>query len=139
MHGARLRPDDPAWEYLEGMRSLIAIPHFDQGEGLNMVVLMREEAGAFDPERFPEWVWVSSLFGRATHNLVLSNELKDAYEIVERELKVVADIQRSLLPQVLPKIPEHRAGDVLSHFAVGRRRLLRLLSAAGRQVGHPGG
>ncbi len=40
-----------------------------------------------------------------THNLVLRDELKDAYEIVERELKVVADIQRSLLPQVLPKIP----------------------------------
>ena len=48
---------------------------------------------------------MSSLFGRATHNLVLRNELKHAYEIVERELKVVADIQRSLLPQVLPKIP----------------------------------
>ena len=48
---------------------------------------------------------MSSLFGRATHNLVLRNELKGAYEIVERELKVVADIQRSLLPQVLPKIP----------------------------------
>ena len=60
---------------------------------------------AFDPETFPEWFWVSSLFGRVTHNLVLREELKDAYEIVERELKVVADIQRSLLPQVLPKIP----------------------------------
>jgi sigma-B regulation protein RsbU (phosphoserine phosphatase) len=31
--------------------------------------------------------------------------LKQAYEIVERELKVVADIQRSLLPQTLPTIP----------------------------------
>ena len=58
------------------MRSLIAVPHYDQGEVLNMVVLMREEAGSFDPERFPEWVWVSSLFGRATHNLVLRNELE---------------------------------------------------------------
>ena len=48
---------------------------------------------------------MSSLFGRATHNLVLRNELKQTYDIVERELKVVADIQRSLLPQVLPKIP----------------------------------
>ena len=97
--------DDPAREYLDGMRSLIAVPHYDQGEGLNMVVLMREEPGSFEPERFPEWVWVSGLFGRATHNLVLRNELKQAYDIVERELKVVADIQRSLLPQVLPKIP----------------------------------
>ena len=100
-----ISPDDPAWKYLKGMRSLIAIPHYDEGEALNMVVLMREEAGSFDPEKFPEWVWVSSLFGRATHNMVLRNELKQTYDIVERELKVVADIQRSLLPQVLPKIP----------------------------------
>jgi phosphoserine phosphatase RsbU/P len=98
-------PDDPARQYLEGMRSMIAVPHYDQGEGLNMVISMREKPGSFEPERFPEWVWVSGLFGRATHNLVLRNELKDAYDIVERELKVVADIQRSLLPQVLPKIP----------------------------------
>ena len=98
-------PDDPAREYLDGMRSLLAIPHYDQGEGLNMVVSMREEAASFEPDCFPEWVWVSSLFGRATHNMVLRNELKQTYDIVERELKVVADIQRSLLPQVLPKIP----------------------------------
>ena len=45
--------DDPAWPYLKGMRSLIAVPHYDQGDVLNMVVLMREEAGSFDPERFP--------------------------------------------------------------------------------------
>jgi phosphoserine phosphatase RsbU/P len=102
---ALVAPDDPAREYLDGMRSMIATPHFDSGEGLNMVVSMREEAGSFDPERFPEWVWVSSLFGRATHNMVLRDELKQTYDIVERELKVVADIQRSLLPQVLPKIP----------------------------------
>jgi len=101
-----LASDDPAFDYLAGFRSLMAVPHFDQGEGLNMVVTLQEEPAAFDPEKFPEWVWVSSLFGRATHNLVLKNELKQAYEIVDRELKVVADIQRSLLPQVLPTIPK---------------------------------
>jgi phosphoserine phosphatase RsbU/P len=100
-----LAPDDPAIEYLAGFRSLMAIPHYDRGTAINMVVLMEDEPGAFDPETFPEWFWVSSLFGRATHNLVLRDELKEAYEIVERELKVVADIQRSLLPQVLPTIP----------------------------------
>jgi len=100
-----LAPDDPAIEYLAGVRSLMAIPHYDQGTAINMVVLMEDEPGAFDPETFPEWFWVSSLFGRATHNLVLRDELKEAYEIVEHEVKVVADIQRSLLPQVLPTIP----------------------------------
>jgi phosphoserine phosphatase RsbU/P len=97
--------DDPALDYLAGFSSLMAHPHYDEGEALNMVVLLHEEPAAFDPEKFPEWFWVSSLFGRATHNLVLRNELKQAYEIVERELEVVADIQRSLLPQALPTIP----------------------------------
>jgi phosphoserine phosphatase RsbU/P len=100
-----LSDDDPAIEYLAGFRSLMAAPHFDQGVALNMVITMQPEPAAFDPESFPEWFWVSSLFGRATHNLVLKDELKQAYEIVERELNVVAQIQRSLLPQVLPKIP----------------------------------
>ena len=70
-----------------------------------MVILLDREPSAFDPETFPEWVWISSLFGRLTHNLVLRDELKHAYEIVEREMRVVADIQRSLLPQELPAIP----------------------------------
>ena len=81
----------------------MAVPHYDQGAALNMVIMLQPEPAAFDPEKFPEWFWVSSLFGRVTHNLVLRDELKQAYEIVERELKVVADIQRSLLPQVCPR------------------------------------
>jgi sigma-B regulation protein RsbU (phosphoserine phosphatase) len=100
-----LADDDPAIEFLRGFRSLVASPHYDQGVAVNMVVTLQPEPAAFDPETFPEWFWTSSLFGRVTHNLVLREELKSAYEIVERELKVVADIQRSLLPQVLPQIP----------------------------------
>src|SRR5207248_4582729 len=38
-------------------------------------------------------------------NLVLSGELREAYAAVDRELKTVADMQRSLLPAELPKIP----------------------------------
>jgi len=38
-----LKPDDPAHEYLAGQRSLMAIPHYDRGVGLNMVVSMKEE------------------------------------------------------------------------------------------------
>ncbi len=100
-----LKPDDPALHYLQGQRSLMAVPHYDKGVGLNMVVTMSKQLGAYDPEQFPERYWMSSLFGRATQNLVLSDELKRAYEIVERELNVVADIQRSLLPKTLPAIP----------------------------------
>ena len=97
--------DDPARPYLGDNRSLIAIPHYDRGVGQNMVLMLRKEPAAFQPEQFPDWVWMSSLFGRATQNLVLSAELKKAYDVVERELKVVADIQRSLLPTSIPAIP----------------------------------
>jgi sigma-B regulation protein RsbU (phosphoserine phosphatase) len=100
-----LTDDDPAIDYLSGFRSLMASPHYDHGVALNMTVNLEREPAAFDPEKFPEWFWLSSLFGRLTNNLVLKEELKRAYEIVERELKVVADIQRSLLPRRLPAIP----------------------------------
>ena len=37
--------DDPAAEYFTGCRSLLAVPNFDAGESLNMVVLLRGTAG----------------------------------------------------------------------------------------------
>jgi len=97
--------DDPAGEYFQGMRSLQAVPLFDDGVALNMVVVMRKEPAAFDRERLPEQVWIGNLFGLATQNLVLSDDLKRAYEAVDRELQAVAHIQRSLLPAELPHIP----------------------------------
>lgn len=100
-----LADDDPSYPYLEGMRSLLAIPNFDQGVALNMVVMLRKEPAAFERESLPERVWMSNLFGRTTHALVLMDEVKRAYETVDRELRVVADIQRSLLPTTLPEIP----------------------------------
>jgi sigma-B regulation protein RsbU (phosphoserine phosphatase) len=112
--------DDPAAEYVDGMGSMMAIPMYDQGVALNMVLTMRQEVAAFPQEQLPEIVWLSNLFGRATHNLVLSEKLKAAYEEVDNEMKIVADIQRSLLPKKMPDIPtmslaayyrtSHRAG-----------------------------
>ncbi len=116
----QLADDDPAAEYVAGMASMAAIPMYDQGVALNMILTMRREPAAFSPEQFPEVVWLSNLFGRATHNLVLSEQLKAAYEAVDNEMKLVADIQRSLLPKKMPDIPNlslaayyqtsHRAG-----------------------------
>jgi sigma-B regulation protein RsbU (phosphoserine phosphatase) len=97
--------DDPAAEYVAGHRSLMAIPMFDQGVARNMVVLLRKEPDAFPREELPELVWMSNLFGRATSNLVVSEELQRANEALDREMKAVGAIQRSLLPARLPKIP----------------------------------
>ena len=98
-------PDDPAAEYLEGYGSLMAIPNFDQGVALNMVITLCKAPSSFDREAFPELVWTSNLFGLATHNLVLTDQVREAYEVVDRELKMVQAIQRALLPAELPKIP----------------------------------
>jgi sigma-B regulation protein RsbU (phosphoserine phosphatase) len=105
-----IESDDPAAEFCEGSRSLLAIPLFDRGLSLNMIVLLSKDRDAFDRERLPEHVWMSNLFGRATHNLVLSSEVQRAYDNLDRELQVVADIQRSLLPAELPKIPTLEMG-----------------------------
>ncbi|MCA9040582.1 MAG: PP2C family protein-serine/threonine phosphatase [Planctomycetaceae bacterium] len=95
---------DPASQYLEGQHSLIAVPQFEDGKALNMVIIAREEAERFDPEQLPEFVWISNLFGRATSNLVMAKQLRDAYAQVDFELKQVAEIQHSLLPASLPSI-----------------------------------
>jgi sigma-B regulation protein RsbU (phosphoserine phosphatase) len=115
---SRLTRDEPAREFLEGMGSLVFFPQFDKGTALNGVVLMRQATDALRPEMLPQHVWVANLFGRATNNLVLSEELKRAYDAVDREMQVVADIQRSLLPSQLPDIPTL---ELAAHYQTSRR------------------
>lgn len=114
----RLAPTDPAAEYLDGQRSLLAIPVFDHGAGQTVVVVTREEPNAFRPEQVPELVWMTNLFGRATQTQVLSNALKDAYESADAEIKAIADLQQSLLPAALPAVP---GLDVAVHYRAARR------------------
>ena len=95
-----LAADDPGAPYLKGYRTVIGVPHFDQGRALNMVVHLRRGAD-FDPRSLPSLVWESNLFGRATYNLVLSSRLREANEALARELASVGRVQRSLLPRSL--------------------------------------
>jgi len=126
-------PDDPAAPYLEGQKSLAAIPMFDNGESLNMVILARETEASFNSETFPDLFWTANLFGRATHSLVLKEKLREAYESVDRELRVVSSIQRSLLPATMPDIPglhlaahyqtsQRAGGDYYDFFRVAGNR-----------------
>jgi sigma-B regulation protein RsbU (phosphoserine phosphatase) len=100
-----LEDGDPAFEYLGGQRSIISLPHYDQGTVQNAVILGREEPNAFPRDRVADLVMLSNLFGRATQTLVLSQAVREAYEAVDYELRTVADIQKSLLPSNLPHVP----------------------------------
>jgi sigma-B regulation protein RsbU (phosphoserine phosphatase) len=113
-----LPPDEPAAAYLGGHRSLLAIPMFDRGEALNMVVLLQKEPHAFARDEIPDLVWRSNLFGQATGNLVLREELRQAYQALDREFKAVGDIQRALLPAKLPAIPTL---DLAAHYQPAQR------------------
>jgi len=97
--------DDPAGEYLAGQQSLLAIPQFEQGAAVNVIVLAREDAAAFPRDRVPDLVMLSNLFARATQALILSKAVKDAYESLDFEMRTVADIQRALLPTRTPQVP----------------------------------
>lgn len=98
-------PDDPAFELLTGYGSLFAQPQYDQGIAKNMVIALRRQPNAYDQHSAPTLLWLTNLFGRATQNLVLAKQLAEAYEIVDRELQAVSQIQRALLPVVLPDVP----------------------------------
>lgn len=115
---ARLKRDDPAWFYLEGFQSLIALPQYDGGEALNVSMNLAPPGVEVDRAFIPMMHWQAGLFGRGTQNLVLRNQLSAAMTELDRELQVVGDIQRSLLPARLPRI----AGFELSaHYVTSAR------------------
>jgi sigma-B regulation protein RsbU (phosphoserine phosphatase) len=101
---ARLSADDPAREYLAGFQSLVALPQYDEGEGLNVTVMLLPAGVEIDHSMVPMLHWQAGLFGRGTTNLVLRNRLSKALAALDKELQTVGEIQRSLLPQELPRI-----------------------------------
>lgn len=101
----RLRPDDPGHFYLQGFGSAVALPQYDGGVALNTTIMLFPPGVDIDRTAIPILHWQSGLFGRGTRNLVLRNQLDEALAAIDRELKAVGEIQRSLLPRELPAIP----------------------------------
>lgn len=114
----KVDPSDSAYPYLRGMRSLLAIPQFENGEAVNMVAFLSPKPDAFDPVRVPDAVLTTNLFGRATKNMVLTRDLAVAYDALDRELRAVQDIQLALLPQEHPNISTL---ELASHYQTSTR------------------
>ena len=60
---ARLHPDDPAHFYLEGFGSLVALPNYDDGEGLNVTTLLMRPGVELDKSVIPILHWQSGCSG----------------------------------------------------------------------------
>ncbi len=115
---ARVSDDDPGRFYLQGFEKLLALPQYDNGEGINVTVMLLEPGMEFDTAKIPSLHWQAGLFGRGTQNLVLRNQLTDALASLNRELETVGAIQRSLLPDALPAI----AGfELAAHYRTSAR------------------
>jgi sigma-B regulation protein RsbU (phosphoserine phosphatase) len=114
----RLRADDPAHFYLDGFASLIALPQYDGGEGLNITCMLFPPGIEIAHATIPMMHWQAGLFGRGTTNQVLRNQLAEALEALDAELKVVGNIQRSLLPRELPAIPGF---ELAAHYQTSAR------------------
>ncbi len=109
----RVPSDDPAAEYLRDYRGAIVMPHYDDGVALNMAAILWKNPADVPVDQAANLLWQANLFGRGTLNLVLRRELSQAYDAINNELKIVGDIQRSLLPETLPEIPTL---DLAAHY-----------------------
>ena len=115
---SRLSPDDPALFYLQGFQTLISLPQYDNGEGVNVTVILLAPEEEIDYSTVPIMHWHAGLFGRGTTNLVLRNQLTATMASLDRELQAVGEIQRSLLPSKLPCIPGF---DLAADYATSAR------------------
>jgi sigma-B regulation protein RsbU (phosphoserine phosphatase) len=115
---AKLTPADPGWFYLQGFQSLVSMPQYDNGVGLNTTALLFPAGEEIDRALIPIIHWQSGLFGRGTQNLVLRNQLGLAVKSLDREMQAVGEIQRSLLPETLPVI---RGFELAAHYQTSAR------------------
>jgi len=118
MDSVTIDPRDPAREFIGHARSMLALPLYDNGESLNMVIRLSAAPNHFDDVDLAEALLTANLFGRATSSMVTARELKKAYGELDFEMRRVADIQRSLLPTEVPR-------DVRFDIAVSYRAAAR--------------
>jgi sigma-B regulation protein RsbU (phosphoserine phosphatase) len=97
-------PDDPGREHLEGMQALMCAPAYDRGQVLNLVVALRREPDTFTPTDLEPLLLNANLLGRVITNLQLAQQLHEAYRNLDHEMQQVGQMQRHLLPAVLPRI-----------------------------------
>jgi sigma-B regulation protein RsbU (phosphoserine phosphatase) len=83
-----------------------------------VTILLLPHDSSIEKSMIPMLHWQSGLFGRGTQNLVLRNQLADAMAALDRELQVVGQIQRSLLPSRLPTIP---GIEIAAHYVTSAR------------------
>jgi sigma-B regulation protein RsbU (phosphoserine phosphatase) len=105
IHHLNIENDPVLGDKLARYQSLMAIPLFDNGEPLNWSISLSEEPDAFTEQELEEAILRTNLGGSAVRNVIIANQLREANDRIQHEVKQIARIQRALLPQTLPKFP----------------------------------
>ncbi len=126
--------DDPhIGAYARDMKSALAVPIYDGGEGLNWSIWFYRTPEPPKLDQLPQTLLDSNLLGMATKNLVERRRSDELNTRLTQQLEQIASIQRSLLPQRLPHIEgarlatsyltsEESGGDYYDFFRFGERR-----------------
>ncbi|MEQ9616493.1 MAG: PP2C family protein-serine/threonine phosphatase [Phycisphaerales bacterium] len=115
------------------MRGMMAIPLFDNGEAINWGVVFHREPDGLTVEGLDDFAFRGNLIGRMTRSLVMQREVNRLNEQLSKQLREIANIQRSLLPQKTPTIPglklatsyltsDESGGDYFDFFDMGDER-----------------
>lgn len=99
--------DDPALgNDVAAFGSCLATPLFDGGEALNWNFMFRRSTEGFTPSEVELMVLVANLLGQATRNMVATKKVEELNARISAQLHEVAELQRLLLPQRLPDLPQ---------------------------------
>lgn len=99
-------PDDPVLGTdLADMRSLLAIPLYDDGEPKNWAIQFRRQPEAFSPADCEALIINANLVGGTNRRMGLTREVRELNDRLNKQFEDLARIQRALLPSEIPVIP----------------------------------
>jgi sigma-B regulation protein RsbU (phosphoserine phosphatase) len=105
LQGINIEHDPVLGEQIAMLHSLVAVPILENGVPVNWTVLLHENERGLGVADLEQLVLRGNLLGTAVNNVLVAKRLREATDWIQHEVDHIAAIQRSLLPQTMPKIP----------------------------------
>lgn len=99
-------PNDPVLgTKLARFGSCFVNPLYDDGEATNWSITLRFDPAGYTLADAETFLLRGNIIGRMTKTLVVAKQVKELNAKLQEQLEQIASIQRSLLPEQLPKAP----------------------------------
>lgn len=133
-HELRVTGDPVLGEGLARFGSCFANPLYDDGEAVNWSLTFRRDPEGYSLADAEAFLMRGNIIGRMTKTLVVAKQVKALNAQLTAQLERIAQIQRSLLPEHLPRVPgvslatsyltsNESGGDYYDFFDMGKNRL----------------